>query len=84
MVKPSNWGQYLTGTWIYDQIAPLDKPASELNVNENLKLEREYKNQIAHPSKSQPELNVKEHMNLNHMEHEHNTWNNWINWKLMQ
>jgi hypothetical protein len=52
-----------------NQIALPDKPALELNVNENLNLELEYENQIAHPDPPEHELNVKEHINFNHMKH---------------
>ena len=49
-------------------IALPDKTIPELNVSENLKLKFEYKNQIA-PGSTEHELNVKEHVNLDHMKH---------------
>ena len=51
-----------------NQIALPDKTTLELNVSENLKLKFEYKNQIA-PGSTEHELNVKEHVNLDHMKH---------------
>ena len=49
-------------------IALPDKTTLELNVSENLKLKFEYKSQIA-PGSTEHELNVKEHVNLDHMKH---------------